>query len=288
MSTIYNPEDVYNLAYHGNADELIIALNQGDNSTNLYRDVTSTTALHVAAGYGHMNCLEILLDNGIDVNIMDSTNNTALNDAAYSGHVNIIECLIDRGIDINNRNGKNKTAMHDAAYNCHMNCVEILLVRGIDIDDDIDSYAPSDELTRTFERNGNEIPDCRPIIIAEVEHRRKRALFDSFINHHIEYQPYIDNISALCYPTGSVQVAKPSVGWIRAEAIRDKYYLDEIFFYLHMHVANCYTNHQPDAILTTSMSNIINNLATNNGNKISTLMTVLTVRLKIYLKPDIM
>lgn len=155
---------------------MIIALNQGDNSTNLFRDVTGTTALHVAAGYGHMNCLEILLDNGIDVNIMDSTNNTALNDAAYSGHVNIIECLIDRGIDINNRNGKNKTAMHDAAYNCHMNCVEILLVRGIDIDDDIDSYAPSDQLTRAFERNGNEIPDCRPIIIAEVEHRRKRAL----------------------------------------------------------------------------------------------------------------
>ena len=72
------------------------------------------------------------------------------------------------------------------------------------------------------------------MIFAEVEHRRKRALFDSFISHHIEYQPYINSIYTLCYPTGSIQVAKPPVGWIRAEAIRDKYYLDEVFFYLHM------------------------------------------------------
>jgi len=102
------------------------------------------------------------------------------------------------------------------------------------------------------------------MIFAEVENRRKKTLFNSFINHHIEYQPYIDKIYNLCYPnttttifittttifpkntttitstntttTGNLSVAKPSVGWLRAEAIRDSFYLDGVFFYIHLHV----------------------------------------------------
>ena len=130
--------------------------------------------------------------------------------------------------------------------------------------------------------------DCRPLIFAEVEHRRKRALFDSFINHHIEYQPYINNIYTLCYPTGNRQVAKPPLGWIRAEAIRDKYYLDEIFFYLHLHVANLYSTKEKTGVIRRSSkkySNSTGNLA-NSSNKTSTLMIILTDRLKEYLKAN--
>ena len=60
MTTLYTPEDVLNFARDGDVDELIIALNQGSNSTNWYRGTFGDTALHVAARTGHMNCVEIL------------------------------------------------------------------------------------------------------------------------------------------------------------------------------------------------------------------------------------
>ncbi len=288
MTTIYTPKDVYTFAENGNVDELIIALNQGDNSTNWYRDGFGWTALHEAARNNHMNIVEILLDRGIDINSKICNGNTALHIAANSCNMNIVEILLDRGIDINSKDNDGNTALHWAARWGYTNIVEILLNRGIDIDDDINKYAPDENENENEDEDGNiiEYTDCRPMIFAEVEHRRKRPLFDSFINHHIEYQPYINSIYTLCYPTGNIQVAKPPVGWIRAEAIRDKYYLDEIFFYLHMHIANCYTNNQPDAVITTSSSLNSMNHAASNSDKTSTLMIILTDRLRMYLKPN--
>lgn len=91
-----------------------------------------------------------------------------------------------------------------------MDAVELLLQRGIDIDD---SYAPFE-----YEENGNVTTDtdCRPIIVTEIDSRRKRTIFVSFINHQIEYQPYINIIYTRCFPTGNA--AKPPVGWTTAEA----------------------------------------------------------------------
>ena len=60
MTTLYTTKDVYDFARNGYVDELIIALNQGSNSTNWYRGTFGDTALHVAARTGHMNCVEIL------------------------------------------------------------------------------------------------------------------------------------------------------------------------------------------------------------------------------------
>ena len=127
------------------------------------------------------------------------------------------------------------------------------------------------------------------MIFAEVEHRRKRTIFDSFINYHIQYQPYISNIYTRCYPIDSIQVAKPPVGWIRAEAIRDKYYFDEVFFHLHMYVANVVMRsvqnyNGTDTAIAISTSICKEHFA-NSSNKTFTLMKVLTDRLKEYLKP---
>ena len=196
---------------------------------------------------------------------------------------------MNRGIDFNSKDRDDWTALNVAAKWGNINTVVMLLERGIDIDGDIDKYAPFED---EDEDEDEDITDCRPLIFTEIEHRRKRAIFDSFINHYIEYQPYINNIYTRCYPTGNVQVAKPPVGWIRAEAIRDKYYLDEVFFYLHIHVANVYTNIQPHAIIntttttTTSSLNSMTNHGASNSHKTSTLMTILTDRLMMMLKPN--
>jgi len=289
-TTIYSPEDVYNFADNGNEANFIIALNQGDNSTNWYRSDDGGTACHWAAYRGFINIVEMILDRGFDIHDKNYYGGTVLHFASLGGHINMMEMLLERGVDINSKTNDGGTALHTAAQFGRMNAAELLLQRGIDIDDDIDRYAPFEEYD---EENGYIIvfTDCRPIIVTEIDNRRKRPIFDSFINHHIEYQPYINIIYTRCFPTGNVQVAKPPVGWTIAEAVRDKYYFDEIFFYLHMHVSNLYsitTNNMKSRVTRSSKqkcSNSTDQLA-NNSNKTSTLMIVLTDRLKMYLKPN--
>ena len=188
-------------------------------------------------------------------------------------YYNIIikKLLEDNRININIKNNTNQTVLHLACLYDLEDIILILLDKGIEIDDNIDNYEPGerevyDDYGHPYYYKGKPIvfhyTDCRPLIFAEVEHRRKRALFDSFINHHIEYQPYINNIYTLCYPTGNIQVAKPSVGWMRAEAIRDQFYFDDIFLYLHLHLKNIeYKNS-------------------------STLMSILNMNLRKFLIPD--
>lgn len=171
-----------------------------------------------------MNIVKILLKRGININ-NESGDEAFLRAAADSDSIVVVEMFLDRGIDINIEGDRGETALHKASeWGCVDN-VKLLLQRDIKVCDDIEgTYAPLEY--EDIDENGNIFniyEDCRPIIFAEVEHRRKRALFDSFINHHIEYQPYINNIYSRCYPTGSAQVAKPPVGWSTAEAIRDKY-----------------------------------------------------------------
>jgi hypothetical protein len=179
-----------------------------------------------------------------------------------------MELLLARGADINNRNNDNRTALHSAAFNAREACVSLLLNKGAAIDDDnIKSYKPYANNT-----------DCRPLIVAEIEHRRMRAAFDTFNHHHIEYLPYLDSIYTCCYPTGDLIIVAPAIGWHEAQCISNKYYFDEVFYYLHMHVAKVCTQSSSN---TTSS---ITQLAT-TSDATSTLMTVLVDRLTMYLKP---
>lgn len=276
-----------------------------------------TTALILAAERGHRAVVEILIDHGADIiNCNGRFGMNALLKSARYGHTSVVLLLLDNGIDINSRNYDGWTALHFAAQNSRIKIVLELLERGInifpvekeDIDNDgtfdlydIDLYSPIEDIwdqddNEGDSQDGNEVIDCVPIILAEIEHRRKRAAFDSIINHYIEYQPYRTIIYTICCQ-GNLVVAQPKVGWLRAEAVRDKYYWDEIFFYLHQHIlANFYGNEQTGAIMTTSSLKSVNRLSnesdktstlmTNHSDKTSTLMTVLTDRLKMYLKPQ--
>ena len=351
MSTEYTKEDVYKFATNGNFDELEIALNQGNNSNDWYRNPPSNyTAVHVSSNNGHDKCLKLLIDKGIDVaaknkqgysalhvaaksgrvkclqllldteklDINDKCNilfQTALQYAIREGHVDCVELLLDRnaradvktrsgrtclhlaaieghfqcfkilldrGADINGTNNDDDTALMDAASRGQEKCVEVLLELRAEIHNDINRYSPEGN---PFNSDQAKYTDCRPMILAEVEHRRKRTLFDSFINHHIEYQPYINNIYTLCYPTGNLRVAKPSISWEKAERVRDNYYYDEVFFHLHMGIAKFYSNNRPGTITNSLMSNGIDYFA-KNSDKTSTLMTVLSDRLKLMLKPN--
>ena len=179
-----------------------------------------------------------------------------------------MELLLARNADINSRNNVKRTVLHFAAKKGHEACVSFLLNKGAAINN-------------FYEPHNNAFTNCRPLIVAEIEHRRMRAAFDTFNHHHIEYPPYIDIIYSRCYPTGDLIVAAPAIGWHAAQCISNKYYFDEVFYYLHMHVAKICTQSVSSASNTTSS---IIQLAT-TSDATSTLMTVLVDRLTMYLKP---
>ena len=132
-------------------------------------------------------------------------------------------------------------------------------------------------------------PECKQMILDEILHRLRRAAFDSFINHHIKYPRLINSIYSRCYPSGDLRVASPAIGWDRAEAVRNKHYFDEVLFYVHVYVANELAKkakipQKRTRASSRRCSNIQAYLATNSDDT-STLMTVLSDRLKMYLKP---
>ena len=77
---------------------------------------------------------------------------------------------------------------------------------------------------------------------------------------------------------------RPAIGWDRAEAVRNKYYFDEVLFYVHVYVASVCTRSKTkqSASSVTAASQCREQLAS-SSDKTSTLMTVLSSYLKEYL-----
>ena len=153
-----------------------------EDTIEVIRNSTDQSELHHAARKGNIINVKTLLEEGFDINNQSENGNTALHVSARNGRSNIVEILLSRGIEMNIKNKADKTALHYASSYSHANVVEILLANGIEIDNDFDTYAPNDR------DEDADIIDCRPMIFAEVEHRRKRALFDAFIIHQLSYR----------------------------------------------------------------------------------------------------
>ena len=98
------------------------------------------------------------------------------------------------------------------------------------------------------------------------------------INVYIEYDLYRSLIYQKCYPTGNLKFPVPITGWDEAYKVTEKYYYDEIFFYLHMYVASrvdsreCSRNRERFA---------------SSSSRTYELMDVLTRELKEYFNLDI-
>ena len=178
--------------------------------------------------------------------------------------------LLDSNADVDCKNNDGITALvlllMCVPKEGHMECVRLLLDRNADIDEDLVESI----LNREYKQ----------MVLDEISHRRRRAAYDVFINLHIEYQPFKSRIYEL--------IGDLRLSWARAEAVRDKYYFDEILFYVHMHVANVvtrsvkkYTNDTNRIISTCECKDHF----ASSSNKTFTLMKVLADRLSEYLKP---
>ena len=74
--------------------------------------VNGSLALHSAASHGYLQCIELCLEAGIDVNARNNSGRTALHWAAEGGHHSAVQLLLDRGVDSGVKEiGTNMTAL---------------------------------------------------------------------------------------------------------------------------------------------------------------------------------
>ena len=111
--------------------------------------INQWTPLHLCAHYGHSNVIQILLENGADINFpFGSRGETVLHHAAAKGKLEIVEFILKHGANINAVTSKNATPLFFAAIECgpfHAKIVKTLLLNGANT-----NIKDNDELVTPF------------------------------------------------------------------------------------------------------------------------------------------
>ena len=93
----------------------------------LDEDRDGQTALHLAVENGHIDIVEICLENGANVNHYNTNLITPMHLAATSGKLEIAKVLVDHGANIEATNALQETPLHRAALFNRVNIVQYLL-----------------------------------------------------------------------------------------------------------------------------------------------------------------
>ncbi|XP_021362394.1 uncharacterized protein LOC110456149 [Mizuhopecten yessoensis] len=88
------------------------------------------SSYHLAAFKGFTDLVNLYLDAGIDVNLLNVKKDTALLWAARWGHVDTVNCLLERQADVNLENDKKSTALYWAVRYQKHEAVRLLLRKG--------------------------------------------------------------------------------------------------------------------------------------------------------------
>jgi len=99
------------------------------------------TALHRAAGNGHADIVELLLEKGADVNIRNEGGSTPLHWAARNGHTKVMKILLENGADTFQRGTGCGTPLESAARKGQLKAIEMLLDHGADVNYEMPLHA---------------------------------------------------------------------------------------------------------------------------------------------------
>ncbi|KAL0392438.1 UNVERIFIED_CONTAM: Integrin-linked protein kinase [Sesamum radiatum] len=114
-------------------------------------NLDSTMQLLFSACQGHVEGVQDLLDEGIDVNSIDLDGRTALHIAACEGHVEVVKLLLSRGANMDARDRWGSTAAADAKYYGNIAVYNILKARGAKV--------PKTRKTPMTVANPREVPE---------------------------------------------------------------------------------------------------------------------------------
>ena len=91
------------------------------------------TPLMIAAEMGNLQCMDILIKAGADVNSKAQGGHTALNVAVWRNNVKAVNKLARAGADVNSVNLYRRTALFHAARHGYHQCVKVLIEAGTDV-----------------------------------------------------------------------------------------------------------------------------------------------------------
>ncbi|KAJ7336936.1 ankyrin repeat-containing domain protein [Mycena albidolilacea] len=87
----------------------------------------------IASYYGHFEMVQLLLENGADVNTPTGGYGPPLTAASDAGHVTVVRLLLENGADVNTSGGLEDFALHTALANRHEKIARMLIKHGADV-----------------------------------------------------------------------------------------------------------------------------------------------------------
>ena len=97
-----------------------------------HRNNHQEQALHYAAMGGASLVVHALLEAGAEVDVRDTWQKTPLHKAAWRGAAAALKVLLEKGADVNARYKFQYTALHEAARKGHLAAVQVLVEAGAD------------------------------------------------------------------------------------------------------------------------------------------------------------
>jgi ankyrin repeat protein len=147
-----NPTSLHAACEKGSVEDVQLLLDQGADING--RDANHDPALHVALWNRRLEVAEVLIKYGADVNCREKTGWTPLMAASQLGYRDIAELLLDHGADVNAKKEDHWTALHLVSSHDHLEIVKMLIDRGADIHArNIDGHTPSGIASRTGGRD---------------------------------------------------------------------------------------------------------------------------------------
>lgn len=121
------------LVYEQNYEQLKVELETTEMDISQFND-SEHTLLHIAAKVKHSGAIiNLLVEKGIDVNILDKCGNTPLLDSVLYGCPENLKLLIQLGGDIEKENFENDSPLSIACSDEYFDCVQLLIKHGAKI-----------------------------------------------------------------------------------------------------------------------------------------------------------
>ena len=126
--------DIFEAAATGRAGRVRALLKSKPDLANAFAP-DGFTPLGLAAFFGHVEAVKVLLDGGAQVNVSsrNALKAVPLRSAAVAGHLDIARLLVARGADVNARGEGGETPLHEVAGVGRVEFARLLLDHGADV-----------------------------------------------------------------------------------------------------------------------------------------------------------